>query len=112
MQTEEIAITLASLEAAEEQFQEALVKVLEDLEDPNKGDGNRKIEVIVTIVPDRDTQLHTIKVQCKATFGARKEWQGRMVMGRENGRMVGRMIRMEEQPALPFTNVTRLGRDL
>jgi hypothetical protein len=102
MQTEETTITLASLTAAEEQFQEALAKVLEDLDDPNKADGNRKIELIVTIIPDRDTQLHTLKVHCKATFGARKEWAGRMVMGREKGKMVARMIQMEKQQGLPF----------
>lgn len=109
MQTEETTITLATLPAAEEQFAEALAKVLEDLDDPNKGDSNRKIELVITIIPDRDTQLHTLKVHCKTTFGARKEWAGRMVMGREKGKMVARMIAVEKQQGLPF-NVTQFNR--
>ena len=106
MQTEETTISLATLEAAEAQFQDALERVLEDLDDPNKGEEKRKIELIITITPDRESQLHTISVHCKTTLGARRVWKGRMIAGREMGRMVGRLLQIEQQQ-LPF-NVTQL----
>lgn len=109
METSEQTITLANLAAAEEQFQEALERVLENIDDPNFGDKARKIEVIITLKPDRETRLHALTVSCKTTLDKRREWQGKFVMGKEHGRMIGRMVELAEQPELPF-NVVDLPR--
>lgn len=110
MITSEIEMKLAEIDAASEMFEDALVKVLENIEDPNTGDQARRITLDFAIIPDPATGLNTIKVACKTKLAAVKEWEGRFVAGREKGKMVARMFERQRQPELPL-NVTQIRKE-
>lgn len=110
MITSEQHLSLTEIKAAIELFDDALGKVLENIDDPNTGEQSRRINLEFTIVPDRVSGMHVVKVGVKTKLADNREWEGRFVCGRERGKMVARMLNAYQQQELPL-NVAEFKRE-
>lgn len=69
----EIALTLSDLGdgGLEERFQRELVKVLENIADPNtKGEAKRKITITLEFIPSEDRKVFAIKCNVASALAA------------------------------------------
>ena len=67
--------------AAVEKFQIELNRVLENLMDPNTGDGKREITLKVEFRPSRDRDACNLRVSCSSKLAAYEMFESKAYMG-------------------------------
>ncbi len=67
--------------AAVEKFQIELNRVLENLMDPNTGDGKREITLKVEFKPSRDRDACHLKISCTSKLAAYVAFESRAYLG-------------------------------
>lgn len=84
--------------AAEELWQDALQKVLDNIEDPNTDEkAKREIVMRFTITPDGDRRHAKVAVGCTTKLCGVQAIKARLLIGKHLGRMVAREAERQEE---------------
>ena len=85
--TQEEKATLLSLArgAAMERFDDEFQKILNNVVDPNSGDGARKVTLTVTLKPNKERTMADLLIDCKGTVQPPKAVPTVVFIGKDRG---------------------------
>jgi len=107
MSDQEQAVSLATLArgGAIERFDDELRRVLDNILDPNTGDGKRSVIVTVTLKPAEDKRSATVAISCKSKMQGAEPVSTTLFIGRSQGKAAA-MEHNPEQMDLAFAAKT------